>query len=85
MPKPIRYTAHAETVLRERQLEREWIERTVQSPEWTQNDAMNSDAGRRFGAVPEREGRILRVVCVETADEIRIISAFLDRKARRPE
>lgn len=85
MAKPLRYTVHAETVLRERQLERAWIERTVQSPEWTQIDRTNPDAERRFRVMPERDGRVLRVVCVETAGEIRIISAFLDRKARRPE
>ncbi|MBO6901097.1 MAG: DUF4258 domain-containing protein [Rhizobiaceae bacterium] len=85
MAKPVRFTAHAETVLRERRLEREWIERAAQSPEWTESDRANPEAERRFRAVPERDGRILRVVCVETGSEIRIISAFLDRKARRPE
>lgn len=85
MAKPVRLTTHAETVLRERQLERQWIERTAQSPEWTDSDPSSPDVERRFRAVPERDSRILRVVCVETASEIRIISAFLDRKARRPE
>ncbi len=85
MPKSIRYTLHAETVLTERNLVKAWVERTVNEPEWRISDSRGDSAERRFRAIPERQGRVLRVICVETATEIRIISVFLDRRARRPE
>lgn len=85
MPKPVRYTQHAETVLIERGLEKEWVERTVYGPDWRTSEPRDSSAERRFRSVPERQGRVLRVICVENAVEIRIISVFLDRRARRPE
>lgn len=85
MPKAIRYTRHAETVLIERDLEKSWVERTVYQPEWRTNEPRDSSAERRYRPVPERDGRVLRVICVENAIEIRIISVFLDRRARRPQ
>jgi len=82
--KTITYTSHAETALRERQLEKGWIEKTARFPAWRQTDPGGGGVERRFRVIEERGGRVLRVVCMETADEIRIISAFLDRRARRP-
>ena len=39
---------------------------------------------RRFCAIPEYGNRVLRVACYETALEIRILTVFFDRDARRP-
>jgi len=80
--KPVRYTAHAETVVRERELEKAWVEETIRAPSWTEADPVHEGVERRFRAVSQRQGRILRVAVVETAEEIRILSAFLDRRAR---
>jgi hypothetical protein len=84
MSKPALYSLHAETVLKERRLEKIWIEQTVLHPDWVEPDPAGAGAERRYRSIPEREGRYLRVICVETAAKIRIISAFLDRGARRP-
>jgi hypothetical protein len=80
--KPITLTVHAEHAIKERDLDRIWIERAVRKPDWREPDS--SGAERRFRAIPERDGRILRVVCAETDTEVRVITVFLDRKARRP-
>ena len=80
--KPIRLTQHAETVMRERELSLEWIEAAAGSPGWTEPDPRDPSIERRFRIIPERDGRVLRVACVETAGEIRIVSAFFDRRAR---
>ena len=85
MPKPVRYTRHAETVLIERDLAKSWVEQTVYEPEWRTSEPRDSNAERRYRTIPERQGRVLRVICVENFTEIRIISVFLDRRARRPE
>ena len=83
--KPLRFTNHVLTAMAERNLDRSWIERTVRTPDWRELDPNDQAAERRFAAIPERGGRVLRVACVETATEIRILTAFLDRRARRPE
>jgi hypothetical protein len=49
-----------------------------------QADPAHPEVERRFRTVPERGGRVLRVVVVETSEEIRIVTAFLDRRARKP-
>lgn len=80
--KTVTFTQHAEAVIIQRQLRREWAERVARDPEWVEHET--NELERRFAAVPEKEGRFLRVVCLETSAEIRIITVFLDRNARRP-
>jgi hypothetical protein len=82
--KPLHFTLHAETVISERQLDRAWIELTVREPEWRETDPSGPPTERRYRRIPQCDGRIMRVICLETETEIRIITAFLDRKARIP-
>ena len=77
-------TKHAQDAITERKLDLEWIERTVNSPSWRHPDPHRLGVERRFRAIPEFGGRILRVACLETADEVRIITIFFDRDAREP-
>lgn len=84
MVKPLRYSLHAETVMRERKLDPAWIEAAVRTPEWRTEDPAGAEAERRYRSIDALDGRVLRVVCVEAGDGIRIISAFIDRGARRP-
>jgi hypothetical protein len=82
--KPLRFTRHAEDAIGERKLDRNWIERTVRQPEWSHPDPGRVGVERRFRAIPEFGGRFLRVACAEGEDEIRILTVFFDRDARRP-
>ena len=82
--KPVVLTDHAEVVATERSIEFAWIERTALSPEWRETDPSDAEVERRFRLVPERGGRMLRVACVEEDDKIRVVTVFLDRKAKRP-
>ncbi|WP_420851256.1 DUF4258 domain-containing protein [Rhizobium quercicola] len=84
MAKPIRYTMHADTVILQRELSKEWIEETVRTPEWTETDPGDLAVRRCFRAIPVRAGRYLRVACVEDEGEFRVVSAFIDRDARKP-
>lgn len=84
MTKAIALTDHAKVALEERSLDLAWIERTARDPEWTEPEPGDPALERRFRAVPERDGRILRVVCGEDDATITIVTAFLDRRARRP-
>jgi hypothetical protein len=82
--KPIRLTGHAAVAVAERKLLHSWIEAAVQNPDWAASDPQWKDVERRFRAIPEYDNRILRVDCLETPTETHIITAFFDRKARRP-
>jgi hypothetical protein len=83
VPKPVILTAHARLRTRDRKLDLEWVERTIRAPDWTEPDPRDPVVERRFRAIEEFGGRILRVACVETAATIRVISAMFDRNARR--
>ena len=67
--KPLVFTLHADDVVSERLLLREWVERTVRAPEWTEPEPRGGGIERRFCAIPENGNRVLRVVCLETAGE----------------
>jgi hypothetical protein len=82
--KPLQFTRHAQDAIAERELDRDWIERTVRAPEWSRPDPRRAGVERRFRVIPEFGGRILRIACIETADEIRILTVFFDRDARKP-
>ena len=82
--KPIVLTNHAARAFRERELRLEWIEAAARSCQWSRPDPQGNGIEQRFRAIPEYENRVLRVACLETAAEIRILTAFFDRKAKRP-
>ncbi|MGO3929988.1 DUF4258 domain-containing protein [Rhodopseudomonas pseudopalustris] len=82
--KPLTFTKHAQDAILERKLELGWIDRTVREPDWSHPDPVRTGVERRFRAIPEFGGRILRVACLENADEIRILTVFFDRDARGP-
>ena len=82
--KPVRLTNHAAEVARERELRLEWIETVARGFEWSRPDPQGNGIEQRFRSIPEYENRILRVACLESESEIRIITAFFDRKAKRP-
>jgi len=82
--KPLAWTDHVRTAMTERALDPAWVERVVRSPDWRRPDPDDSTVERRYAVLPERDGRILRVACRETDTAVEIITAFLDRNARRP-
>ncbi|HEV2561508.1 MAG TPA: DUF4258 domain-containing protein [Rhizomicrobium sp.] len=81
----IRFTAHAEAMLRERGIERAWVERVLTSPEWHEPDPNDPALKRAFGAISEAGGKILRVVYTASDTENRIVTVFFDARAKRPE
>jgi hypothetical protein len=82
--KAVRLTAHAQTVAAERDIPRTLIEKVARSPDWAVADPFTAAAERRFGIADAEDGRILRVVCIETDAEIRVITVSFDRNAKRP-
>ena len=84
MEKPLIVTAHAWIKLRERNIDREWHDQTIYHPDWVASDPRGQGIERRYRAIPAFRGRVLRVVCVETDSNIRVISVLFDRNARAP-
>lgn len=80
----ITYGTHALDNLVDRALDPAWIERTVIEPESTEPDPKHPERVRAYRPVPERDGRVLRVVYVPTDEGAHIVTAFLDRSRRRP-
>jgi hypothetical protein len=78
----IRYTRHALTVMQERGIDQSEVEQCVSGPDWIEPDPRSEDTKRYFRSMAARDGRCLRVVLVEMPAEIRIVSAFLDRRAK---
>ena len=63
MPPPrIVFTKHANEMLRERQLQRAWIELTITGPGATEVDASRPNLVRAFRRIPQRRNLWLRVV-----------------------
>ena len=81
MKKQVSLTEHARVRLRERRIDPKWIDETVHHPDWVEPGDRGVE--RRFRAISEFDGRVLRVVCVETDSSIRVISVMFDRNARR--
>ena len=77
------YSHHATDMLLERGIEREWVERTVAAPDMIERDPKHPDRTRAYRALPERDGRVLRVVYVRSDAAYRVITLFLDRGRRR--
>lgn len=77
------YGTHALDTLAERAIERAWVERTLSSPESVEPDPIHPDRMRAFRALPERDGRVLRVVYVPIPGGARVVTMFLDRGRRR--
>lgn len=78
------YTQHARDQIALRSLDQAWVERTILAPDAVEPDPRHPDRRRAFRALPERDGRVLRVVyVVRSAATFHGITAFLDR-GRRP-
>ena len=78
----VTFSDHARAALQARGIDETWVERTLARPDAVEPDPVHPERRRVYGSVPEREGRVLRVVCLDGQDEIRIITAFLDRGRR---
>jgi hypothetical protein len=82
--KAIKLTAHAEVAAAQRRIDPSWIESAARSPEGIEPDQVTVGGERRFRSISAHGGRVLRVVCVESDTEIRIVTVFFDRKAKKP-
>jgi len=74
----VRFTKHAEDMLRERELPRELVVDTVLNPDWTEWET--EEVWHAFRRVGER---VLRVVVKGEKEPYLVITAFFDRRLKR--
>jgi hypothetical protein len=84
MPEKIHFelTAHAVTVMTERQIPVAWVERVLKGPERIEPDRVDPDLCHALGRIPERDDRILRVVYNKSTEPWRVVTAYFDRSIR---
>ncbi len=75
-------TAHASTVLEERGIQIQWLERVLTSPERIEFDRIDPQLRHAIGAVAENGDRYLRVIYNGTATPWRIVTVYFDRALR---
>ncbi len=83
MPRPeYELTAHARTVLDERGILLDWLERVLVSPDRTESDRADPELRHAIGRIVENDDRYLRVIYNGTVTPWRIVTAYFDRGLR---
>ena len=73
---------HARDVLSERGIPEEWVRRTIEGSDWITD---GPDGNRHlYKSIHERDGRFLHVVLNAGENPEKVVTAFFDRRARRP-
>ena len=80
---PTRFSRHAETALREREIKPEWVQRVRETPMRLEQDPIVPQRTRAFGRIQEFGDRWLRVVYETEGDVVAVVTAFFDRNAER--
>ncbi len=77
------FSKHALDMLKERDILEEWVRGAVDSPDW-ENESLDGNV-HYYRSVPECEGRFLHVVINVRVQPAKVVTAFFDRRARRPQ
>ena len=76
-------TRHVVAGLRERGLERAWVERVASAADWVKPSRSRAGVILRFGRISEAGGKVLRVTTIDENDVRVVVTAHFDRKATR--
>ena len=86
MPHPeYELTAHANTVLAGRGIQRDWLERVLASPERREADRADPELEHAIGRIAENDDRYLRVIYNAAVTPWRIVTAYFGRGVRSEE
>jgi len=75
-------SAHAVSVITERQIEIAWVDRVLENPDWMEPAKFDSELTSALGRIAERDDRVLRVVYNGNVDPPRIVTVYFDRGLR---
>ncbi len=79
----LRFTSHALHKMAERQIQPDWVARTIEEPEYVRADPNQPGAVRSFRRIPEFGGRWLRSVYVDRGDVRVVVTVTWDRDAEK--
>ena len=72
-------SAHAEIVMTERSIKREWLDRVLAHPELVEKDRDDPEITHALGEIPDHGGRVLRVVYNGTKKPMKVVTVYFDR------
>jgi hypothetical protein len=78
MPKFV-LSAHAETVMAERSIKREWVERILSNPAKIDPDRTDAELKHALGRISEHGNRVLRVVYNGAVRPPMVVTVYFDR------
>ncbi len=78
MALPLVFTAHAKTMMHERMIQEDWVFRTVDSPDMTEEK--RADERHYIKRIPENGMKALRVVASPSTSPPGVITMFFDRR-----
>jgi hypothetical protein len=76
-------SGHAQRRIAERATPLAPVEAMVNAPDRVAPDALDPAATHLFRAIPEAVGKVLKVVHKPSGDDVTVVTAHLDRGARR--
>ncbi len=79
--KKIILSGHTKDMLKERNIQEEWVRKTINDHEW-QTIGVDKNT-HYFKGIPEHGGRILHVVVNQHVAPNKVVTVFFDRGARR--
>lgn len=75
-------TDHARERILDRNIQEEWIKRTLSSPDLLELDSEDPTKRHAFKIIPEYGDRVLHVIYNESCDPWKIVSVYFDRKRK---
>lgn len=75
-------SAHAQTVIAERGINLDWIERVLANPERVEGGKNDPVLKHAIGRIPEYGNRVLRVVYNGSVEPVRVVTVYFDRTLR---
>jgi hypothetical protein len=75
-------TIHAADALGKRKIQREWLERALNTPGRTVPDPVDPALEHRLAIIPEHDNRVLRVLVNTHVNPVRVVTVYFDRTVR---
>ena len=75
-------TKHAETMLKERGIQIDWLERVLLNPSQQHMDLTDPALKHAIGPIVENGDRLLRVIYNDAVTTIRVVTVYFDRTLR---
>ncbi len=79
----VTYSKHALDAIVEREINLDWIVRTIEFPALTETDREDRELTHYLARIPENGSRVLRVIVNNTVSPLHVVSVFFDRRMRK--